>query len=152
MLGLLAKHRASAIHRRRGGVDELDFLFHAVIEQVARVAIVVLHHEAAIALGGVRASALMQHRADHTVEGAVFQLLHEVFPIEIISNLTIDQIVKFVALLQIIHGNDFIATAIGQRFDDIGADESGCTGHNDIHGMGTRQSGQRVENNTAGKG
>src|SRR5205814_9086822 len=63
---LLAVFGSAAVYGGRGGVEERHFLLLAPLEEPPRVRVVVLHHEAAVALHGVRAGALVQQRLDRS--------------------------------------------------------------------------------------
>jgi hypothetical protein len=51
--------------------------------------------------------------------------------VHIVRNLQIGQIAKFVALLEVVDGNDVGDAAGVEPGDDIAANESGCAGYND---------------------
>lgn len=48
MAALFAEHRAAAIHRSTGGIQEGNGILLAVLEQADGVLVVVLHHELAV--------------------------------------------------------------------------------------------------------
>jgi len=53
--------------------------------------------------------------------------------VDVIGDTQIDQIAKLVALLQIIHGDDFVDAARVERLHQIAADEAGRAGNDDAH-------------------
>ena len=75
----------------------------------------------------------MQHRVDRAVEFARLQRREKVALVDVIGDLAVGQIAELVALGQIVHGDDVGLAALVQRPDQIGADESGRAGDDDVH-------------------
>ena len=75
----------------------------------------------------------MEHRFDLAKSGFGKQLV-KVIDIDVIGNLQIGQIAEFVAVAQVIDGDDVVNTAGVEPFDNIAAYEAGGAGDYDFHG------------------
>ncbi|KAG1434142.1 hypothetical protein G6F57_021724 [Rhizopus arrhizus] len=93
---MLDVDRRPTIHCGRRGIQERNAPRLAEFEQLQRDAVVVVHHVAAIALGRVRARALMQHGA-HRGQAAVGDPAAEIVLVHVLGYLAIDQVDELVA-------------------------------------------------------
>src|SRR6185437_4315422 len=82
---------------------------------------------------GVRARALMEDRRDVVVEIAVGDAQQEFFLVDVVGDAAADEIAELVALRQVVDGDDVTLAARVQRLDQVGSDESGGAGHDDVH-------------------
>ncbi|MPN41607.1 hypothetical protein SDC9_189161 [bioreactor metagenome] len=135
VLALLLEHVAGAVSRGRRGVEELDVLVLTPVEQDQRVAIVVLHHVATVGLHGVGAGAFVQDGFDLAVVMTGLDALDEIVLVEVVGDFAVDQVLELVGLGQVIDCNDIGDAALVQRLDNIGADETGSTGDDVVHGV-----------------
>src|SRR5574343_1883611 len=135
VLSLFLEHAAGAVSGGRRGVEELHVLILAPVEQDLRVAIVVLHHVAAVRLHGVGAGAFMQDGLDLAVVMPGLDALDEIVLVEIIGDFAVDQVLELVGLGQVIDGDDVGDAALVQRLDDVRADKAGGAGDDVIHGI-----------------
>src|SRR6266481_9385261 len=134
-LSLLAKARARPVDRRRRSVDEGDLVLRAEIEQRHRIAIVVLHHEAAVCLHGVGAGALMEHDVDRPGKIPGLDPPPKFVLVEKIGDLASRDIPELVAALQIVHGEDSSFAARVQRAHEVRAYETGRAGDDEVHSL-----------------
>ena len=84
---LLAEFTPRAVHGGRRGVQKRHRFVLAPLEQGPRVAVVVLHHVAAVGLHGVRAGTLVQDRLDLLVELVRDQTLEEIALVHVVLDL-----------------------------------------------------------------
>src|SRR5690606_4401384 len=87
---------------------------------------------AAVALGGVRARALVQDGFD-AAQTPVGDQAAELVLVQVIGNAAIDQVDELVALGQVIDRNDVGDAAAVQAAHQIASYEAGCAGDDD-HG------------------
>src|SRR5712691_1210490 len=130
---LLAKAGARPVDRRRGRVDQGHFILQAEIEQRHRIAVVLLHHEAAVGPQGVGARALMEHRVDRAREIPRREARAEFVLVQKIGDLAGRQIAELVAVLQIVHGEDLRFAAGVERAHQVRAYEAGGAGDYVVH-------------------
>src|SRR6185295_18819669 len=109
------------------------FLRGAVFEQLARIAVIVLHHVAPVGLGRVRTCAVVRDRDKRAIEGAILERTQEILLVEIVGDLAVDQVDELVALPKIIDRDNLVFAPVAQRLDDIRTDEPGRAGDYDIH-------------------
>src|SRR5256885_4999316 len=98
-LPLLAKLRARAVDRRRGRVEQRYLLLDAELEQHRRIAVVALHHVAAVGLHGVGAGTLMEYHIDRPGKFARLEAPPEFVLVEVICDLAGSQVAELVAAL-----------------------------------------------------
>ena len=118
----------------------------APVEQVERVAVVVLHHVAPVGLHRVGAGALVQHRVRRSlVERAVADALDEVLLVEVVGDLAGRRGWRtFSARERLSTATMSRLAARVERLHEVGADEAGGAGDDQGHGSGAR-SEARVE-------
>src|SRR4029079_10236704 len=120
----LAESAARAIDRSRGRVDEGDAPRLAPVEQLERVAVVVLHHVAAVGLHGVGARALVQHRANLSADPVAADALEEILLVEVIRDLAIGEVGHLVRARQVVDRDDVPDAARIERLHQVRPDES----------------------------
>src|SRR5687768_13621814 len=119
---LLAEIGPRAVDRGRRGVHQRHLLLLAPVEHELGVAVVVLHHVAAVGLHGVRAGALVQHRLDRAAEA--FQPLQELALVQVVGDLEPREVAHLVRMLQVVHRHDVAYAGGVQPLDDLRADEA----------------------------
>ncbi len=102
----------------------------AGIEQLAGQRIVQVHHQLAVMLHGVAASALVEHSL-HLAVCALGKARVELLQVHVIGDAQITQVAEFGAIAQIIDGDDVVDSALVQRAHQIAADEAGGAGDDD---------------------
>src|SRR5258706_301 len=122
-----------------GGIEKMqidpDHVLDAEIEQRHRIAIVVLHHEAAVGLHGVGAGALMEHDVDRPGKIPGLDPPPKFVLVEKIGDLASRDIPELVAALQIVHGEDSSFAARVQRAHEVRAYESCRAGDDEVHSL-----------------
>src|SRR3990167_4920183 len=111
----------------------------ASMEQLARQRAVVVHHVLAVQFHGVAAGSLVEHRFD-LAKSTFGKQLVKIINIDVVGNAQVSQVTEFVAVGQVINGNDVVNAAGVETFDQIAADKAGGTGNYDFHGefLGSR--------------
>ncbi len=129
---------APAVGRGGRGVDERNFPFDAVVEQILGVLVVDLHDELAVPLGGSGAGTFVEDHLDAVVP--LFKLVTgddprlELILIHVIGNGQIDQIDELGAVGQIIDDHDVGPSLSVQLLDQIAADKASTASYYD-HGV-----------------
>ena len=102
------------------------------VKEVERVAVVVLHHVAAVGFHRVRAGTLMK---DHFGNGQLIaaNAFDEVVLVEIVADRAFGQIQKLFALGEIVYGNDVLIAAAVEFEHVVAADEAGRAGNQNGH-------------------
>src|SRR6476659_150909 len=75
----------------------------------------------------------MQHGGDVVIEVTIAEPGQELILVEVIGDLAIGEIVEFLAASHVIDGDDRSLAAVIERLDQIGSDESGSAGDDDVH-------------------
>ena len=101
-------------------------------KQIARQAVVVVHHVLAIGLHRVAARALVEDGIN-LAKAPVGELTVKIGRVHIVGNFQIGEVAKLVALRQIVHRNDVIDSPRVQPFDEVAANKSGSAGDYDFH-------------------
>jgi len=127
-----AKGVRTAIGGGGRGIQQARALRLAGAKQLAAPRVVVVHHVFSVQLHGVAACAFMKN-GFHTAVSAFGKQAVEVFGVDVVSNLQVRQVSKFVAVGQVVNSNDVVDTARVQPFDKVAADKSGCTRDDDFH-------------------
>ena len=73
---------------------------------------------------------LVEDGIDFAIEMAGLETLDEVFLVQVIDDLAIDQIPEFLGFGKVVHGDDAGISAIIERLDDVGSDKA-CSARND---------------------
>src|SRR5690606_14110521 len=111
-------------------IQERDTLGLAILENFQRHAVIVIHHELTIALGGVRTCTLVQH-SFNIGELIPRQTGTEIVLVHIVGNLAMHQIDELVAIAKVIHHQNVGHTLLVQAFHQIAANKASATGHYD---------------------
>src|SRR5439155_4978345 len=77
--------------------------------------------------------ALVEDRRQVVLEVARDEPRDEFFLVEIVGDLRVGEVREFVAILEIVDGDDVRLAAPVERMDQIGADEAGGAGDDDVH-------------------
>ena len=75
----------------------------------------------------------MENRFD-LAERAFGKQFVERVGVDVVGDPQVGQVAEFVALRQVVDGDDVVDAPGVQALDDVAADEPGGTGHNDFHG------------------
>ena len=101
----LDERRSEAVDRGRGGVDQRHALRLAPLQQLERVAVVVLEHVAAIGLHRVRAGALVEHDVGLR-RGAAAHELEELALVEVVGDVAIGEVAELVGAREVVDRDD----------------------------------------------
>src|SRR3546814_4899384 len=113
--------RASAVGRRRGGVDQRDLLLRAVVPEYLGQAKVVGEQRVAVALRGGRDGAEVEDGGEPPLGPA--QELRQLLRRDHVLDLVVGEVAPLVALAQAV-ADDNRHAALGEGGDEIGADEA----------------------------
>ena len=103
------------------------------MQEVLGIRVVVLHHVAAVPLGGLRAGALMKNCLDSLGKRRISrQPLNKIVLVEVVGYRQIGDIDELVSILEIVNHDDIVVPAVRKRVNEVAANESGTAG-DDIH-------------------
>ena len=96
--------------------------------------VVVVHHVAAVRLGGVGAGALVVEgvtglRLGAAGDGRGIRAVH------VVGDVAVAEVAELVAVLEVVDGEDVGAASVVEGTDEVAADEAGGAG-DDVHGRG----------------
>ena len=75
----------------------------------------------------------MQHRGDVVVEVAVGEADEELVLVDVVGDLAVDEVAELVGAREVVDGDDARLAARVERLDEVGADEAGGAGDDDVH-------------------
>src|SRR6266567_681618 len=130
---LLPEGCAASIHRGGGSIEEWNVVFLAMMQQRDGVAEIIREHVAGVDFHRVRARALVNERGDVILEVAVCKTRQELVFVEVVGDLAIDEVLKPVVARKAVDGDDLRLAASVQRFHEVGSDEAGRAGDDDVH-------------------
>ena len=128
---------AGAVDGRRGGVDQGYPGHAAILEDLRRITVVVLHHVVAVPFGGDRAGALMVDAPRHESD-AVPKPLEELTLVPAVGDLAVREIVELAAVDRFVHGQDVAFAGPIESAHQVAANEPGGSGDDD-HGIRSRR-------------
>ena len=101
-------------------------------KQFVAVPVVVVHHETTISLDGARTCALVQHRAN-LAKLTTGKTIEKIVLVQVISDFTVGQVTEFVAIGQVVDGDDLRLVTPVKCLDEIAADEACSAGYDNRH-------------------
>ncbi len=124
-----------AVDAGAGGVDEGRAAVEGPVKEFLGESIIVVHHVAAVGLGGVGA-ALVVEGGGVEAGGTSADEVAEFGVVHVVGDVAIAEVAELVSEFEVIDGEDVGDAAVVEGADEVAADEAGGSG-DDVHGRET---------------